>query len=415
MKTSFHIFWQFLLLGLVSFGGPASHIGYFRNTFVDQKKWLTDLEYAQLVALSQFLPGPGSSQVGFAIGHQKGGLLGGIAAFLGFTLPSFVLIVLFAFLTTSQLLDTVTIDGVIRGLKLLAVVIVFDAILGMYQSFCQKRLAASIAFISAAILILQPSLTNQLVLIVVAGLIGFLFSSALINGDVFKQHNLIENRSNTSSKNDKNNRDTNNLRNGHFANLIKLNWTAAFLFLLLALGLPVFGNESVWIKLVADFYHAGSLVFGGGHVVLPLLQELVADNISDDRFLVGYAAAQAVPGPMFTFASFLGVELQPSSPWLGATLATLAIFTPGFILILIFKNAWLSLASLPKMAGVVSGINACVVGLLMSALYAPVVSSGINSNIDVALAMIGFMALRFHKTPVVYLVIFYMMLGLFLN
>ena len=402
MQTTFHIFWQFFLLGLMSFGGPAAHIGYFRKAFVEDKKWLSDHDYSQLVALSQFLPGPGSSQVGFAIGHQKGGLPGAVAAFIGFTLPSFILIVLFAVLTASHLLNESTLDGIIRGLKILAVVVVADALLGMYQSFCQKRLTASIAFVSAVILILQPSISHQLALIVLAGLVGLLFFRNLTGANNSEQQNnpklIIENK-----------------QNGLLNELNKFNWTAAFLFVLLAFGLPLFSSENVWLKLFTDFYYAGSLVFGGGHVVLPLLQELVADSITNDRFLTGYAAAQAIPGPMFTFASFLGSELQPSSPWFGALVATSAIFLPGFILILVFKNAWLSLASNPKLSGATTGINACVVGLLMAAFYTPVVQSGINTSIDLGLALLGVMALRVHKTPVLYLVLCYVLLGLFFS
>ncbi|UAB71070.1 chromate efflux transporter [Vibrio sp. SCSIO 43132] len=379
----FSIFKTFFLLGWVSFGGPAAHIGYFRNTFVEKLKWLSEAEYAQIVALSQFLPGPGSSQVGFALGYRKGGITGAIAAFLGFTLPSVILMLLLAVLS-SQLTDSSVFQSIIHGLKLLAVVVVADATIGMYKNFCQQKVTIALCVATAMALLLFPNLYTQMIVLVVAALVG----QALLRGD----------QANTESREP-----------------TQIRWLPLLLFAALLFGLPVLGRLATEIQLFSDFYQAGSLVFGGGHVVLPLLQNIVGDQLSQDAFLTGYAAAQAVPGPMFTFATYIGYELLPASPILGALLATLAVFLPGFLLLLTVLNNWQELASRPKLSGAVAGVNASVVGLLLAALYQPVFTSAVLSGADMAVVVAGFYLLKQRKLPIVALVAFFIGAGMLLG
>ncbi|CCN33833.1 chromate resistance protein-related protein [Vibrio nigripulchritudo ATCC 27043] len=379
----FSIFKTFFLLGWVSFGGPAAHIGYFRNTFVEKLKWLSEAEYAQIVALSQFLPGPGSSQVGFALGYRKGGITGAIAAFLGFTLPSVILMLLLAVLS-SQLTDSSVFQSIIHGLKLLAVVVVADATIGMYKNFCQQKVTIALCVATAMALLLFPNLYTQMIVLVVAALVG----QALLRGD----------QANTESREP-----------------TQIRWLPLLLFAALLFGLPVLGRLATEIQLFSDFYQAGSLVFGGGHVVLPLLQNIVGDQLSQDAFLTGYAAAQAVPGPMFTFATYIGYELLPASPILGALLATLAVFLPGFLLLLAVLNNWQELASRPKLSGAVAGVNASVVGLLLAALYQPVFISAVLSGADMAVVVAGFYLLKQRKLPIVALVAFFIGAGMLLG
>ena len=332
------VFLKFFFLGWFSFGGPAAHIGYFKTTFVDKLNWLSEQEYAQLVALSQFLPGPGSSQVGYAIGYQRAGVFGGIAAFVGFTLPSAILILSVAALSHT-LMGSPVFNGVIHGLKLMAVVVVADATFGMYKSFCASKLTSALCVLTALTLLIIPGIYSQIAVLVVAALIGVKF--------------LSQNKS-------------------HPAQTIRVSWLPLFLFVALLVGLPLIAGLHPGIAAFSNFYQAGSLVFGGGHVVLPLLQSLLAEQISHDVFLTGYAAAQAVPGPMFTFATYLGYELMPNAPLIGAGLATTAVFLPGFLLVTGVMKNWQQLAQKPRIAGAMSGVNAAVVGLLLSALYQPV-------------------------------------------
>ncbi|CCO46162.1 putative Chromate transport protein ChrA [Vibrio nigripulchritudo SOn1] len=379
----FSIFKTFFLLGWGSFGGPAAHIGYFRNTFVEKLKWLSEAEYAQIVALSQFLPGPGSSQVGFALGYRKSGITGAIAAFLGFTLPSVILMLLLAVLS-SQLTDSSVFQSIIHGLKLLAVVVVADATIGMYKNFCQQKVTIALCVATAMALLLFPNLYTQMIVLVVAALVG----QALLRGD----------QANTESREP-----------------TQIRWLPLLLFAALLFGLPLLGSLATEIQLFSDFYQAGSLVFGGGHVVLPLLQNIVGDQLSQDAFLTGYAAAQAVPGPMFTFATYIGYELLPASPILGALLATLAVFLPGFLLLLAVLNNWQELASRPKLSGAVAGVNASVVGLLLAALYQPVFTSAVLSGADMAVVLAGFYLLKQRKLPIVALVAFFIGAGMLLG
>ncbi|HFQ5341567.1 TPA: chromate efflux transporter [Vibrio vulnificus] len=371
------IFKTFFWLGWISFGGPAAHIGYFRHTFVEKLKWISDEEYAQLVALSQFLPGPGSSQVGFGLGYKKGGLPGACAAFLGFTLPSVVIMLLLA-LVSSQVTDTALFQNVVHGLKLLAVVVVADAAWGMYKNFCRSPLTVGICVATAVALLVFSGIATQMAVLILAALIGVI----ALKG---------ENKA---------------IEHGFTPSLTPLVTFAALLLLL-----PLLTTAQPLVRLFNEFYQAGSLVFGGGHVVLPLLQNIVGEQISQDAFLTGYAAAQAVPGPMFTFATYIGYVLHPSSPILGAIVATLAVFLPGFLLMLGVLKNWQQLATNPRVSGALQGVNASVVGLLVAALYQPVFSSAVSSGLDVGLILIGFYLQKQIKVPILALVLFFMLSG----
>ncbi|EJU9786411.1 TPA: chromate efflux transporter [Vibrio vulnificus] len=371
------IFKTFFWLGWISFGGPAAHIGYFRHTFVEKLKWISDEEYAQLVALSQFLPGPGSSQVGFGLGYKKGGLPGACAAFLGFTLPSVVIMLLLA-LVSSQVTDTALFQNVVHGLKLLAVVVVADAAWGMYKNFCRSPLTVGICVATAVALLVFSGIATQMAVLILAALIGVI---------ALKGENKATEQSFTPSL------------------------TPLLTFAALLLLLPLLTTAQPLVRLFNEFYQAGSLVFGGGHVVLPLLQNIVGEQISQDAFLTGYAAAQAVPGPMFTFATYIGYVLHPSSPILGAIVATLAVFLPGFLLMLGVLKNWQLLAANPRVSGALQGVNAAVVGLLVAALYQPVFSSAVSSGLDVGLILIGFYLQKQIKVPILALVLFFMLSG----
>lgn len=392
--AAIQIFFRFLLLGLVSFGGPAAHIGYFQNVFVDKLGWLSREHYAKLVALSQFLPGPGSSQVGFAIGLHRSGLSGGVAAFLGFTLPSFILMLLLAYGVSNYGVSNNAwghlISGAITGLKLLAVVVVADAVVSMFKSFCNDWQSRFIALVTAAVLLWQGSLLMQISLLGLAGLAGVLIRHNVSD----KQHS---NTDQVTAKNSK----------------IRIQWLALIVFFALFLGLPFASNWSAELTIFSDFYNAGSLVFGGGHVVLPLLQHSAGDVLTQDQFLTGYAAAQAVPGPMFTLATYLGAQLA-SNPLVGASIATIALFLPGFLLVLALKNGWEAMLEKPRVAGAAWGINAAVVGLLIAAFYHPVFTSAVNNWQTLLACAMGFLALRLTKCPIVVLVMAYIALGYWL-
>ena len=382
MNAISSIFFNFLKLGLYSFGGPAAHIGYFRQAFVINNKWLSEEQYGQFVALSQLLPGPGSSQVGFAIGYHRAGLLGAIAAFVGFTAPSVCLMLLFAY-AANTFTEYSTIDSIIAGLKLFAVVVVADAAFGMFKIFCQEKITISLMVFTAVILLISASLVSQIVVLVCSLIVG---ATMLKNASKIKPE-------------DKEAKELNN--KGFLHNLSYLSAAPLLLFLIIVFSLPFLTGFNIETKLFADFFQAGSLVFGGGHVVLPLLDNLLGNSISKDSFLSGYALAQAVPGPMFTFATFLGVELTPNNPLLGALLATIAVFLPGFILILVVLKNWQKLSVIPTVNGALRGINAAVVGLLIAALYEPVFVSAVISVYEFALVVFGFYLLKTVKLPLI--------------
>ena len=382
MNRVWEVFWRFLALGFVSFGGPAAHIGYFQKTFVQQLKWIDEASYAKLISLSQFLPGPGSSQIGFAIGLRHAGFFGGVAAFIGFTFPSFLLLYLLA-TTNIQEGTNSLFYGIVYGLKLLAVVVVADATLSMFKTFCKEKLSISIAVLTSIALLVMPSLWMQMTLLLLAAFVGAFFQKVTIDEKLKTKQNF---------------------------KILPLT-----LFFILFIGLPFLAVTSPLINTFSSFYQSGSLVFGGGHVVLPLLQQAVGDAVPTDRFLVGYAAAQAIPGPMFTLSSFLGAELLPENQFLGALIATLGIFLPGLLLVLSLQGAWESLAAKPKIAGATWGINAAVVGLLLSALYQPVFVNAVYTPTEMALVILGFFALRTIKIPIVILVLAFTVIGLLIQ
>lgn len=374
MPRFLEVFWRFLLLGCVSFGGPAAHIGYFQQAFVQRLRWLDDADYARLVALSQFLPGPSSSQVGFAIGYRRAGGAGALAAFLGFTLPSFLLMLGVA-TWSAHSADSGVLDGLVRGLKLLAVVVVAEAVRTMALSFCRDLTTAAIAGLTTALLLFLASPWTQYAALLLAAVAGCALLPRQSPGTVSRP---------TAGGG--------------------VRWLPLGLFVLLFLGLPLTGvGDPVW-RLFSQFYSSGSMVFGGGHVVLPLLQQHLGDAVSEDRFLLGYAAAQAVPGPMFSLAAFLGADLLPAAPVSGALLATAGIFLPGFLLVLALQSAWEALAARPRVMGLVAGVNAAVVGLLLAAWVKPVALAAINGWLDAALALVGWLVLFRWRPPILLLV-----------
>lgn len=364
------VFREFLWLGCVSFGGPAAHVGYFHRRFVTGLGWLDEATFARLMALTQFLPGPASSQLGFAIGRHRAGLAGAVVAFVAFTLPSFLLMLALA-MYAAQLPDTV-LDGLVRGLKWLAVVVVADAVLTLGGKFCRDGLTRGLALATAVLLWAWPGIGTQLLVLLAAALIGL---APRRGGEPPATHGAAPPRP---------------------VPLLAFALIAGLLWLLPGAGL---------VGLARDFYSAGALVFGGGHVVLPLLQGLVGERLTEDAFLTGYAAAQAVPGPMFSLAAYLGALLAPGSAWLAALTATLAIFLPGFLLVLGLADAWQRLAARPALAGAVAGLNAAVVGLLLAALYDPVFRSAVQGGVDLVMVGVGFLLLWWGRVPLVWLVV----------
>ncbi|MDQ2066035.1 chromate efflux transporter [Xinfangfangia sp. CPCC 101601] len=367
------VFGAFLKLGLTAFGGPIAHLGYFREAFVARRGWLSDAAYADLVALCQFLPGPASSQVGVALGVMRAGWLGGLAAFVGFTLPS-ALILLVLGLTAANLTGPVG-SGILDGLKIAAVAIVAQAVLGMARSLCPDRERAAIAAGAVVLLAFLPPALAMIGAIILGGILGLGLGRG--TGSILGQPLTIA--------------------------VTKLHAGLALAtFVLLFLGLPLLASQSQTGALLDGFYRAGTLVFGGGHVVLPLLQaEVVAPGwVTPDQFLMGYAAAQAVPGPLFTFAAYLGAVLGPEpNGVLGAALALTALFLPGFLLLIAVLPYWESLRANRKTQAAMQGANAAVVGILGAALYDPVFTSAIGGMPDFALALALFVALTAWKAP----------------
>lgn len=391
IKKLFSIFSHFFYLGCISFGGPAAHLSYFQRYFIEKHQWLDIPTYSRMVALSQFLPGPASSQVGFSIGYHRAGLAGAIMAFVGFTLPSFILLYTLA-IANHYVADSSIIIGVIYGLKLMAVVIVGDAIISMAKVFCKNKITKIIALITMLTAIASIPLGWQLMV---------LFGSGVIGVYTIQQAQYTQQVSEIS-----------------FFNTIKKSFTkrhylALALFCTLFISAFFINVDHTLMVLFAEFYQAGSLVFGGGHVVLPMLQQTVSLPIDNDTFIVGYSAAQAVPGPMFTIATFLGANLLQESPLLGALIATIAIFLPGFLLLLTLQNVWQVLAYHPKVSSFVMGVNASVVGLLSAAFYHPVAQNAIFSIYDVLWVVLGFILLRIYRLPVLAIVAFFIAVGVF--
>ena len=364
------VFAAFLKLGLTSFGGPVAHLGYFRAEFVERRKWLSESSYADLVALCQFLPGPASSQVGIAIGLSRGGYLGALAAWTAFTLPSAILLVLFAYGLSA--IGSGYSGGWLHGLKVAAVAVVAMAILGMARTLTPDRERATLAIAAMIVAFAVPSAWGQTGAILLGAVVGLRFLPAAPSNDPTELHLPVDRTTGA---------------------------IALSIFVVLLVGLPLLasmtGNSSV--RLFDTFYRVGSLVFGGGHLVLPLLKaEVVPLWLNNDAFLAGYGAAQAVPGPLFTFAAYLGAEI---GGWDVAVLCLVGIFLPSFLLVVGLLPFWDALRKKPGAQAALAGVNAAVVGILLAAFYDPVWTTAILTWSDVALAAAAFLLLYMWKTP----------------
>jgi chromate transporter len=367
----------FAKLGVSCFGGPIAHIGYFRQEFVVKRRWLDEQAYADLVALCQFLPGPASSQVGFSLGLMRASYLGGLAAWVAFTLPSAIALLLFAY--GASALEGEIGSGLLHGLKLVAVAIVAQAVWGMARTLCPDRERASIAVVAALVILLSSSSVAQIGAIVFGGIAGLW---------------LCPTPSVTPSD------------QGHMSVPVsrRAGLVALTAFFLLLAGLPILGNptHSQAVALFEAFYRSGALVFGGGHVVLPLLREATVAQgwVTDDVFLAGYGAAQAVPGPLFTFAAYLGAVMEPPPNGLaGATISLVAIFVPGILALVAALPFWETFRKRANAQAVMRGVNAAVVGLLGAALYSPVWTTSVKGPGDFGLALVGFVMLTVWEAP----------------
>jgi len=369
--SPFEVFAAFLKLGVASFGGPVAHIGYFRNEFVQRRAWLDERAYADLVALCQFLPGPASSQVGFSIGLMRAGYAGGLAAWTGFTVPSAILMVLFAY--GAGALGGPLGMGVLHGLKLVAVAIVAQAVWGMARSLCPDRTRATIAGVATILNLFGASGLVQVGTILLGALAGWVVCREAQGAPAGKLSIPVS---------------------------YKVGFGAAALYLLLLIVLPALPG----LALVDAFYRSGALVFGGGHVVLPLLREAVVAPgwVGDDAFLAGYGAAQAVPGPLFTFSAYLGA-MAGGLP--GAAIGLVAIFLPGMLALIGALPFWDLLRTKVSAQAVMRGVNAAVVGLLGAALYNPVWTGSVKAPADFAIALAGFVLLTVWKAPPLVVVI----------
>ena len=386
------VFFIFLRLGLTSFGGPVAHIGYFRQEFVEKRKWFDSESYTDLVALCQFLPGPSSSQVGMAIGLMRAGAAGAVAAWLGFTLPS--AIALIALGLGISVFDLTAHTGLLHGLKMVAAAVVAQAIWGMTKSHCADIKRALIGMLAAVAVLLIPSSLNQVAVILASAVVGILVFSTEQRNHLKHIHIHIPVKRSTG--------------------LILLS-----LFGLLLLTLPIFASQtkSYPIDLFAKFFQTGSMVFGGGHVVLPLLQSQVVPIgwISNDTFLAGYGLTQAVPGPLFTFAAFIGAASNQSpSGWMGGGLAVVAIFLPSFLMVIGIMPFWDKFRANTTIQKSMIGVNAAVVGILLAAFYNPIWMSAVLGPQDFALVVLFYLMLQLWKLPPWLVVIAGAGLGLFL-
>ena len=371
--TAGEVFAAFFKLGLTSFGGPIAHLGYFRDELVTRRRWLDDRAYADLVALCQFLPGPASSQAGFALGMMRAGWLGALAAFAAFTLPSALILLVFAMGAASIAGPVGT--GALNGLKIVAVAIIAQAVWGMAKNLCPDRERAAIAVGAVAVLAFVPGAFGMVGAIMLGGIAGLALGRG--TGTPVSGHVMMP------------------VSRGVAVGALVTFFAALVL-------LPLLAGQSQSLAVIDSFYRAGALVFGGGHVVLPLLQaETVATGwVSADDFLSGYGAAQAVPGPLFTFAAYLGAVLGPSpNGVVGAMLALLAIFLPGFLLLIGVLPFWNRFRSMARAQSLMQGANAAVVGILGAALYAPVFTSAVTDMRDFTLALVCFVLLMAWKAP----------------
>lgn len=368
------MFLIFLRLGLTCFGGPIAHLAYFRDEFVGRRGWLSDSSYAQLVALCQFLPGPASSQVGMALGFTRCGYAGALSAWLGFTLPSALLMIIAGVGITHY--GAVVPDGVVHGLKVVAVAVVAQAVWSMARTLCPDAARLSLMAAATCLVLWMPCALAQLGVIAAGALLGLLLLKPQHEGSDAPLHIGIKRRSGVL-------------------------WLGAFVALLVGLALLHALSSSSLLAVAAAFYRVGSMVFGGGHVVLPLLQaEVVPDWLSNDVFVAGYGLAQAVPGPLFTFAAYLGAAMDlGTSGWTAGVVCLLAIFAPSFLLVMGALPFWAALRRSRRSQAALQGVNAAVVGLLLAALYQPVWSSAIHAPADFAWALVALVALMAWKIP----------------
>jgi len=371
LKAVIEVFVSALKLGLTSFGGPVAHLGYFHDEYVRRRRWLVEESYAELVALCQLLPGPASSQFGIAVGTMRAGIPGGIVSWLGFTLPSALIMTCFALFMKGAGIDPDA--GWLHGLKIVAVAIVAQAVIAMGQKLAPERVRATMALAAAALALLWRPAASQVAIITAAGIAGiFLFRDKVKgNGPGLKSGV--------------------GLRTGAIC-------LAVFFVFLILFPLVRHATGNRWIAVADSFYRSGSLVFGGGHVILPLLEREVVPPawVSAGEFLAGYGAAQALPGPLFTFTAYLGAMMGGAG---GAALAIGVIFLPAYLLIIGALPFWGRLRGMPRVQGAVAGINAGVVGILVAALYLPLWTSSIKAPADFALAAILFGMLVFWKLP----------------
>lgn len=381
MFASAEVLWVFLKLGLRCFGGPVAHIGYFREEFVARRGWLREQAFADLVGLCQFLPGPASSQVGFSIGVLRAGYLGGLAAWTGFTLPSAAALVMFAY--ASDALRGPLGHGLLHGLKLVAVPIVAQAVWSMARNLCPDRQRAAIAAACAVIMLLSPSPAFQIVAIVAGAMAGLIWCRTAQDGNVTALQLPVS----------------------RGAGLVSL---ALCLGLLLVLPLLHALGMSPGIALFEACYRSGALVFGGGHVVLPLLRQAFVPPgwLTDDAFLAGYGAAQAMPGPLFAFAAYLGAVASPLPGLRGAAVGLLGIFLPGILILLGTLPFWDRLRRRRQTRSVMNGVNAAVVGVLGAALYDPVMTTSVTNLPDVGIALAGFLLLMTRRASALGVVVF---------
>jgi chromate transporter len=367
-------YWQIwtvaLYLGLTSFGGPAAHLGYFHAEYVRKKNWLSDAAYADLVALCQFLPGPASSQIGIAIGTCRGGILGGLIAWLGFTLPSVIMLLVAYY--SMQAVGSAG-EGWVHGLKLVAVPVVAQAVWTMGGKLASDRIRATIAAVATVLTLAWPTAGIQVFVIVLAGFAGLMIAPLQMTTDASERGEPIGKRAGVAC-------------------------LALFFLLLFALPLWRQFSDARWLAVFDSFYRSGSLVFGGGHVVLPLLEHEVVRTgwLTENQFLIGYGLAQAVPGPLFTLSAYLGATIG-GAPL--AILATLAVFLPSFLLVLGVLPFWNQIRRQSRCQAALWGINAAVVGLLLAALYDPVWRSAVKQPADFVIAMGCFVLLQFWKLP----------------
>ena len=374
-RSFFEVLWAFLRLGVTSFGGPIAHLGYFRAEFVERRKWLNEAAYTDIIALCQFLPGPASSQVGIILGMSRAGLPGGFAAWLGFTMPSALALVAFAYGVDS--LGDISHVAWLHGLKIVAVAVVAQAVWGMARSLCPDRERATLAVAATLLTLAVPSASGQIAAILAGGVIGWRFLPGMNNAEAAPLAIPV----------------------GRATAIASLTLFAALLF-----GLPLLATATCdhTIEVISSFYRSGSLVFGGGHVVLPLLQQAVVPRgwIGNDEFLAGYGAAQAVPGPLFTFAAYLGTAMKTApNGWAGGLICLAAIYLPSFLLLIGVLPFWDALRHRAGVQSALKGVNATVVGILLGALYTPVWTSAIFSSADFGLGVLAFMLLAFWRTP----------------